>query len=355
MAMIVGVRFTNGGKIYDFDSGNMQFLPGDKVMVETARGMECGEVARANRECKEPRDDLKPVVRRATPEDLERMEQNAQKACEAMKICQERIAAHKLDMKLVDAEYAFDNSKLTFNFTADGRVDFRNLVKDLAATLHTRIELHQIGVRDEAKKLGGIGICGQPFCCSRFLKDFQPVSIKMAKEQGLSLNPTKISGSCGRLMCCLQYEQNVYEELNKLTPKNGTMVNTPEGRGTVIDSSVLTGKLKVRLDKEPDFPVVEVMREDLNKPARAAAPEPAPEPAVAAEETPAPKAEKLRREQPKNHKPQGGKPQKNQQHNNKPKTDKPQGDRAATPAGDKNGGKTNHRPHHHHPRNKRQG
>jgi len=349
MAMIVGVRFTNGGKIYDFDSGNMQFLPGDKVMVETARGIECGEVVRANRECKEPREDLKPVVRRATPEDLARMEQNARKAREAMKVCQERIAAHKLDMKLVDAEYAFDNSKLTFNFTADGRVDFRNLVKDLAATLHTRIELHQIGVRDEAKKLGGMGICGQPFCCSRFLKDFQPVSIKMAKEQGLSLNPTKISGSCGRLMCCLQYEQSVYEELNKLTPKNGTTVNTPEGRGTVVDCNILTGKMKVRLDKEPDFPVVEVMREDLNKPARTAAPAPAPEPAVTAEEAHAPKADKHRREQPKHSKAQGGKPQ-----NNKPKTDKSQGDKPA-PAGDKNVGKTNHRPHHHRPRNKRQG
>ncbi len=353
MAMIVGIRFNQGGKIYDFDPGAMQLLPGDKVMVETARGIECGEVVRANRECKEVRNDLKPVVRRATPEDLERAEKNAQKAREAMKICQERIAAHKLEMKLVDAEYAFDNSKLTFNFTAEGRVDFRNLVKDLAATLHTRIELHQIGVRDEAKKLGGIGICGQPFCCSRFLKEFQPVSIKMAKEQGLSLNPTKISGSCGRLMCCLKYEQDVYEELNKLSPKTGTMVNTPEGRGTVVDSNILTGKIKVRLDKEPDFPVVEIMREDLNKPARTqSVPQEEAAPAAPAENTPAqpPKADKPRREQPRNNKPQGGKPK-----GDNPKTDKPQGDKPAAPAGNKNGNKTNHRPRNHRPRNKRQG
>ena len=331
MAMIVGIRFNPSGKIYDFDPGELQLLPGDKVMVETARGMECGEVARANRECKEPRADLKPVVRRATAEDLARAEQNAKKAREAMQICQERIAAHKLEMKLVDAEYAFDNSKITFNFTAEGRVDFRNLVKDLAATLHTRIELHQIGVRDEAKKLGGIGICGQPFCCSRFLKDFQPVSIKMAKEQGLSLNPTKISGSCGRLMCCLQYEQSVYEELNKLTPKNGTLVNTPEGRGVVVDSHPLTGKVKVRLDNAPDAAPVDMTRDDIIRVPRDEAGKPAQpkaEQEPKAESAPQPKAEK-------------------------PKTDKPPVDKA--PAADKIGGKPNHRPRHHRPRNKKQG
>ena len=240
MAMTVGVRFHTNGKIYDFDPGDMTLLPGEMVVVETARGIECGEVARANRMCKEEREDLKPVLRRANEEDRRRAEDNVRKAREAMRICQERIVAHGLEMKLVDAEYAFDNSKITFNFTADGRVDFRNLVKDLAATLHARIELHQIGVRDEAKKLGGIGICGQPFCCSRFLHEFQPVSIKMAKEQGLSLNPTKISGSCGRLMCCLKYEQDTYEELIKLSPKVGAVVMTPEGRGVVTESTVLT-------------------------------------------------------------------------------------------------------------------
>ena len=173
MSMVVGIRFQENGKVYDFDPGELTLLPGELVVVETARGIECGTVARANRTATEEREDRKPVLRRATAEDRRRQEENAQKAREAMRICQERIAAHRLEMKLVDAEYAFDNSKITFNFTADGRVDFRNLVKDLAATLHTRIELHQIGVRDEAKKLGGIGICGQPFCCSRFLRDFQ--------------------------------------------------------------------------------------------------------------------------------------------------------------------------------------
>ncbi|MBQ9841866.1 MAG: stage 0 sporulation protein [Clostridia bacterium] len=330
MAMIVGIRFNQNGKIYDFDPGALQLLPGEKVMVETSRGIECGEVARANREMKEPREGIKPVLRRATPEDLERAEKNAQKAREAMKICQERIEAHQLDMKLVDAEYAFDNSKITFNFTAEGRVDFRNLVKDLASTLHTRIELHQIGVRDEAKKLGGLGICGQPFCCSRFLKDFQPVSIKMAKEQGLSLNPTKISGSCGRLMCCLKYEQDVYEELNKLSPKVGATVMTPEGRGVVTESNILTGKIKVRLEDSADASPVPMHRDDLNAARRAPAP---------AEEDTAPQEKPVK--EPK--------PQKEEKPQNKPRNDKPQ------PPADKQGGKSDHRPRRHRPRNKRQG
>ena len=328
MAMVVGIRFNQNGKIYDFDPGALQLLPGDRVMVETSRGIECGEVARANRELKEVREDIKPVLRRATPEDLARAEKNAQKAREAMQICQERIAAHNLEMKLVDAEYSFDNSKITFNFTAEGRVDFRNLVKDLASTLHARIELHQIGVRDEAKKLGGIGICGQPFCCSRFLKEFQPVSIKMAKEQGLSLNPTKISGSCGRLMCCLKYEQDVYEELNKLSPKVGSTIQTPEGPGKVVESNVLTGKMKVRLESAPDSPVVELMRDDLTgkkeeKPV---------------ENTPVEKPVETENEKPAN----------------KP-AEKPVNKPAQHHGGEKPAGKTNHRPHHHRPRNKRQG
>ena len=328
MAMIVGIRFNQNGKIYDFDPGELQFLPGDKVMVETTRGIELGEVARANREMKDPREGIKPVLRRATPEDLARAEQNAKKAREAMTICQERIAAHNLEMKLVDAEYAFDNSKITFNFTAEGRVDFRNLVKDLASTLHTRIELHQIGVRDEAKKLGGIGICGQPFCCSRFLKEFQPVSIKMAKEQGLSLNPTKISGSCGRLMCCLKYEQDAYEELNKLSPKVGSTVITPEGRGVVTESNILTGQIKVRLESAPDSAPVPMHRDDLNRKE--------PRPA----EKPAEPQEKPVREE---------KPQSKNDNKPQPKNDKPQ------PPADKQGGKADHRPRRHRPRNKRQG
>jgi len=328
MAMIVGIRFNANGKIYDFDPVALQLLPGDKVMVETARGIELGEVARANREMKEPREGIKPVLRRATPDDLARAEQNAQKAREAMQICQERIAAHNLEMKLVDAEYAFDNSKITFNFTAEGRVDFRNLVKDLASTLHTRIELHQIGVRDEAKKLGGIGICGQPFCCSRFLKDFQPVSIKMAKEQGLSLNPTKISGSCGRLMCCLKYEQDAYEELNKLSPKVGSTVMTPEGRGVVTESNILTGKIKVRLESAPDAVPVPMHRDDLNRKE--------PRPAETPNEPQEKPAKEEKPQQPKADKPQV-------------KNDKPQ------PPADKQNSKADHRPRRHRPRNKRQG
>ena len=169
-----------------------------------------------------------------------------------MEICQQKINEHKLDMKLVDVEYTFDNNKILFYFTADGRVDFRELVKDLASIFRTRIELRQIGVRDESKMLGGLGICGRPFCCSTFLGEFQPVSIKMAKEQSLSLNPTKISGTCGRLMCCLKYEQDVYEQLLKITPKVGAIVNSPDGKGQVIDSNLLTGMIKVRLDKNPD-------------------------------------------------------------------------------------------------------
>ncbi len=263
MAMIVSVRFRENGKAYDFDPRELTLADGDLVMVETARGLECGEVVHGNHEASTGDKTLKPVLRLADDVDRRRALENIEKEKEAMRVCQERIVAHGLDMKLVDAEYAFDRSKILFNFTAEGRVDFRNLVKDLAATFHTRIELHQIGVRDEAKKLGGLGICGQPFCCSRFLKDFQPVSIKMAKEQGLSLNPTKISGSCGRLMCCLNFEQNAYEELSKLSPRVGATVMTPEGRGVVTESAILTGKVKVRLEKNPDSPPAEMHRDDV--------------------------------------------------------------------------------------------
>lgn len=262
--MSVGVRFRENGRIYDFDPRGMTLLPGELVVVETARGTECGRVVRLGRDgAMGGERELRPVLRRADDIDRRRKEENEAKEREAMRICQERIEAHHLDMKLVDAEYTFDGSKLLFNFTAEGRVDFRSLVKDLAGVFHARIELHQIGVRDEAKKLGGVGICGQPFCCSRFLREFQPVSIKMAKEQGLSLNPTKISGSCGRLMCCLKYEQDVYEELCKLTPRVGATVMTPEGKGVVTESAVLTGKIKVRLEEAPDVPAVEMSREDV--------------------------------------------------------------------------------------------
>ena len=224
------------------------------MIVETARGVECGEVALPNRivDDSEIVSPLKKVIRIATAEDLQKITENKKKEQEALEICQQKINEHKLDMKLVDVEYTFDNNKILFYFTADGRVDFRELVKDLASIFRTRIELRQIGVRDESKMLGGLGICGRPFCCSTFLGEFQPVSIKMAKEQGLSLNPVKISGTCGRLMCCLKYEQAAYSDLLRTTPKNGAVVNTPEGRGVVVDVNLLTGMLKVRMDRAPE-------------------------------------------------------------------------------------------------------
>ncbi len=277
MAQIIGVRFKNTGKVYYFDPLDMTFEKGDFVVVETARGQECGEVAIANREMDEAslQKPLKTVVRKADEADIRRAEENEAKKQQAMRTCQERVDAHGLDMKLVDVEYAFDNSKILFYFTAEGRVDFRELVKDLASVFRMRIELRQIGVRDEAKMLGGIGICGRPFCCVQFLNDFAPVSIKMAKEQGLSLNPTKISGSCGRLMCCLKYEQDAYEHLIKTTPRQGALVSTKEGRGIVQEVNLLTGMLKVRLDKSPDSPPVSMHRDDVkvvrrgNKPVEA--------------------------------------------------------------------------------------
>ena len=254
MAVVIGVRFKEVGKIYYFDPDQKDYSLGELVIVETARGVECGTVAIANKEVADESivKPLKKVVRSANKEDLRRMEENRQKEKRAYLICQEKINANKLEMKLVGVEYAFDNSKILFYFTADGRVDFRELVKDLASVFRTRIELRQIGVRDEAKMLGGLGICGRPFCCSSFLGEFQPVSIKMAKEQGLSLNPTKISGTCGRLMCCLKYEQPAYEELLRTTPKVGAVVNTPDGRGVVKEVSLLTGQLKVNLQSSDE-------------------------------------------------------------------------------------------------------
>ena len=254
MAEIIGVRFKNIGKVYYFAPDGIKAKVGESVIVETARGVECGEVAIANKEVSDDQivQPLKKIIRKATESDFEQIKQNKEKEKEAFKVCEEKIAKHKLDMKLVSAEYTFDRNKILFYFTADGRVDFRELVKDLAGVFRTRIELRQIGVRDESKMLGGLGACGRPFCCSTFLGDFHPVSIKMAKEQGLSLNPTKISGSCGRLMCCLKYEQDAYEDLLKHTPKNGALVKTAEGKGTVVDVNLLTGMLKVRLDSNPD-------------------------------------------------------------------------------------------------------
>ena len=248
MAEIIGVKFKIAGKIYYFSPNGLKLKLGDKVIVETTRGIECGEVAMEKKELPEEEisSPLKGVIRMATLQDLKDIEAKEEKEKEAFKICEEKIKNHGLNMNLIDVEYTFDKSKILFYFTSEGRVDFRELVKDLASVFRTRIELRQVGVRDEAKLLGGLGVCGRRFCCNTFLGDFQPVSIRMAKEQSLSLNPAKISGSCGRLMCCLKYEQENYEELLKVTPKAGALVKTPEGRGIVEEVNLLTGKLRVK-------------------------------------------------------------------------------------------------------------
>ncbi len=254
MHRVVGVRFRGTSKSYYFNPLKLNIVKGDRVIVETARGVEYGDVTKGIHEVSDQEivAPLKSILRLATAEDNKRIEANRKKEADAFKVCEQKVLARGIDMKLIDVEYAFDNQKILFYFTADGRVDFRELVKDLAGVFKTRIELRQIGVRDESKLLGGIGICGKEFCCSKFLNDFHPVSIKMAKEQGLSLNPVKISGTCGRLMCCLQYEQEVYEELLKVTPKTGSYVSTPDGKGHVVEISLLSGMLKVCLDDTPE-------------------------------------------------------------------------------------------------------
>lgn len=251
MIKVVGVRFRNAGKLYYFDPGQLWPVAGNGVIVETARGIEYGEVITGVKEVEEEKitPPLKPVLRIASAEDLQHEMQNRSKERDALAACQKKVDEHKLQMKLVGCEYTFDNSKILFYFTSDKRVDFRLLVKDLASVFHTRIELRQIGVRDEAKMLGGLGICGRPLCCSKFLGDFQPVSIKMAKEQNLSLNPTKISGVCGRLMCCLKFEEDHYEETSKRMPKVGKEVITPDGQGQVVDINILKETVKVRIPK----------------------------------------------------------------------------------------------------------
>ena len=251
MAYIIGVRFRDAGKIYYFDPDGTEFEQGQFVIVETSKGIECGEVVLKNRdvEIDESMLPIHKIIRIASEKDLKTLAENKEKEKRAFDICCQKIKLHKLDMKLINVEYTFDCNKILFYFTADGRVDFRELVKDLAYMFRTRIELRQIGVRDEAKSIGGLGICGRPFCCHSFLGEFQPVSIKMAKEQGMLLNPTKISGTCGRLMCCLKYEQDVYNDLLKITPKIGAIVNTPDGKGNVIDVNLITGTLTVSLHK----------------------------------------------------------------------------------------------------------
>ena len=256
MAIIIGVKFKGAGKVYYFYPDEATLNAGDYVVVETSRGIECGTVTFGNREISDDglNRPLKKIIRPATAEDIAHLEENRKKEEKAYGICLKKIIEHNLKMKLVTVEYTFDNNKILFYFTADGRVDFRELVKDLAGIFRTRIELRQIGVRDESKMLGGFGICGREFCCKGFLSDFQPVSIKMAKEQGMSLNPVKISGTCGRLMCCLKYEQEAYSDLLKKTPKIGAYVSTPDGKGTVVDQNLIKGILNVQLQKNPDSP-----------------------------------------------------------------------------------------------------
>ena len=266
MTKVVGVRFKDTGKTYFFDPNGVENIKkGQLLIVETTKGIECGTAQSAVREVEDSEivSPLKPVKRIATKEDMDTIEENKRLEKEALVVCEEKIKAHNLEMNLTDAEYSFDRSKIIFFFTADGRVDFRELVKDLASHFHARIELRQIGVRDESRILGGLGICGREFCCSTFLDDFHTVTIKMAKDQGLSLAPGKISGTCGRLMCCLKYEQNSYEHLSRITPKKGTVVDCREGRGTVVDASLITGKLKVLLDRSPDGLPVTVNRSEV--------------------------------------------------------------------------------------------
>ena len=251
---VVDIQFRPGQKVYYFDPNGMKFVPGDPVIMDTARGPEFGTCAGANHTVrrKEIVSPLRKILRPATQQDLKIVADNRAREKRAYDVCMQKIAEHGLDMQLVSAEYTFDGSKILFYFTADERVDFRELVKNLAGIFHTRIELRQIGVRDKAKMVGGLGICGRPFCCASFLDDFQPVSIKMAKTQNLSLNPTKISGTCGRLMCCLKYEQDAYEDLIRTSPKMDSFVDTPEGRGTVVELDLMRQRVKVRMEENPD-------------------------------------------------------------------------------------------------------
>ena len=278
---VVDIQFRPGQKVYFFDPAGFQLNPGDHVIIDTARGAEYGLVTGGNHliPAKDVVPPLRQVLRIANAQDEKTVEENRRKEKKACEICLQKIEELELDMQLVSAEVAFDGSKILFFFTADERVDFRELVKILASNFHTRIELRQIGVRDKAKMVGGLGICGRPFCCASFLDDFQPVSIKMAKTQNLSLNPTKISGTCGRLMCCLKYEQDAYEDLIRRSPKEESFVDTPEGRGTVVEVKLLRQQVKVRLENEPEtihiFPIddIAVLRNGKAKKTDAPVPE----------------------------------------------------------------------------------
>ena len=274
MVEVTGIRFKKMGKIYYFDAGELKLENGNHVVVETSRGIEYGLVVIDKKSVDESEivPPLKKVIRVATPEDDKTVENNKSKEKEAFEICREKIASHNLDMKLIDVEYTFDHNKILFYFTAEGRIDFRELVRDLASVFKTRIELRQIGVRDEAKLIGGLGVCGRVLCCNSYMGEFEPVSIKMVKEQNLSLNPTKISGTCGRLMCCLKNEQSTYEALFKNAPGIGSLVETPDGKGVVSAVSILKGIITVAVDRETekelhDYKIkdVKVLKRSSNK------------------------------------------------------------------------------------------
>ena len=267
MVSIVGIQLQKNGKIYYFDTNHLDVKPGDYVVADTSHGIDLGEIVVGARDIDESAApaSIKKLVRIASPQDIQRSAENRSKEKDAYKICQKKIVEHQLDMKLVSVEYAFDNSKILFYFTANGRVDFRSLVKDLASVFKMRIELRQIGVRDEARMLGGLGACGRPICCGTFLEEFQPVSIKMAKEQNLSLNPTKISGVCGRLMCCLKYEQDHYEQTRKKMPRVGREVNTPDGIGSVTELNIVKETVKVRIANGDSSEIKEYPLESVSR------------------------------------------------------------------------------------------
>ena len=355
MTEVISVRFRGGCKNYFFDPKGLRVKMGDQVVVQTAQGPEFATCTEGNHEVADSAivSPLCAVLRMATENDRRVVEYNKKKESEAFDICEKKIADHGLEMKLVNVSASFDGNKIIFYFTADGRVDFRELVRDLASVFRARIELRQIGVRDEAKMIGGLGICGRPFCCSQFLDGFMPVSIKMAKTQNLSLNPTKISGTCGRLMCCLKYENEAYQDLLRQTPPNESLVDTPYGRGTVMDSSLLRGTCRVRMQNSADAPVTvpcdqcAVLRRGRDKGEPLDLPEPsAPHPMSRAEREPAVPGEQLKDEparagQPRDEQPKEGQPKEGQPKGQKRSDrsrrggDRPQNDRRDKPQGEK--------------------
>lgn len=338
MTEIIGVRFKSGGKLYYFNPNGVHVREGQSVIIETSKGVEFAECVQSNTMVDEMElvTTLRPMLRVATDADFRQVERNKELEKTAYSVCQKKIAEHRLDMHLVSVKYSFDGSKILFFFTADERVDFRNLVKDLASIFHTRIELRQIGVRDEARMMGGLGICGRPFCCAQFLDDFQPVSIKMAKTQNISLNPTKISGSCGRLMCCLKYEQDAYEDLLRRAPKLESLVKTPDGIGVVNQLNLLREQCRVQLDNDPDTihiyknDELEIIRSGKGKrPAgyeageqteqprpvrepifRDSTPPKQPQPVEAEEAQPAKEQPQRRKQRPAQPRPEGGQPER---------------------------------------------